>query len=99
ARERGQRGYEAYALRFLGEVAARRGRPEQAKAYYCDALDLAQALGMRPLVAHCHLGRGRFCTGRAAEAREPTIIAARLYRDMDMPFWLEQAEAEPIESA
>ena len=55
-----QRGYQAYALRLLGEIAAQREPPEveQAEAHYQQALALADELGMRPLQAHCHLGLG-----------------------------------------
>jgi hypothetical protein len=58
---------------------------------------LACALrGMRPLVAHCHLGLGRLCrrTGKRQEAKEHLTTAMTLYREMDMTYWLEQAEAE-----
>src|SRR5262249_45982808 len=60
AREQQERGHQAYALRLLGETTARRDPPqvEQAEAHYRDALALAEALGMRPLVAHCHHGLG-----------------------------------------
>src|SRR5438093_3432152 len=53
-----ERGHAAYALRLLGEVTAQRHPPEvtQATAHYQQALTLAEELGMRPLVAHCHLG-------------------------------------------
>jgi tetratricopeptide (TPR) repeat protein len=96
ARERGQRGYEAWALRLLGEVTARRDPPDQADGHYRDALALAEELGMRPLVAHCHLGLGKLCrrAGQREQARDHLITATTMYRDMDMRFWLEQAEAE-----
>ena len=57
---------------------------------------MAEELGTRPLVAHCHLGLSRLYrrTGTRAQAREHLTTAATLYRAMDMPFWLEQAEAE-----
>src|SRR5712691_3134948 len=44
ARERQERGYQSYALRLLGEIAARREPPEheQAAAYYQQALGLAE---------------------------------------------------------
>ena len=60
AREHQERGHQAYALRLLGDIAARREPPEsdQAEAYYRQALTLAEELGMRPLQAHCHLGLG-----------------------------------------
>ncbi len=95
AREGGQRAYEAGALRLLGEVAARREPPAHADGHYRDALALAGALGMRPLVAHCHLGLGKLArrTGNAAKAQEHLTGATTMYREMDMRFWLEQAEA------
>jgi len=101
ARERGQCGREARALRLLGEVAARRDPPEKAEAHYRDALALAEELGMRPLVAHCHLGLSKLCrrTGKRQDAQEHLATAATMYRDMDMPFWLEQAEEERKVSA
>ena len=50
---------------------------------------------MRPLVAHCHLGLGKLyrCTGDRSKAEEHLTTAATMYREMDMRFWLEQAEA------
>src|SRR5262249_16085760 len=71
-RERGQPGYEAYTLRFFGEVAARRDLPAHAESCYRDAFDLDEALGMRPLVAHCHRGLGNLygATGKREHARE-----------------------------
>jgi len=60
------------------------------------ARTLANELGMRPLVAHCHLGLGRLYrgTGDHAKAQEHLTTAVTLYREMDMGFWLEKAEAE-----
>jgi tetratricopeptide (TPR) repeat protein len=59
AREGGQRGHEAWALRLIGEITAHRDPPEHAAGRYRDAFALAEALGMRPFVAHCHLGLGK----------------------------------------
>ena len=96
ARERGQRHYEAWALRLLGEIAARRDPTERADSHYRDALSFAETLGMRPLVAHCHLGLGKLSrrAGKREQAREQLSTATTMYREMDMRFWLEQAEAE-----
>jgi len=60
ARTHKERGNEAYALRLLGDIAARRESPEseQAEAHYWQALALADELGMCPLQAHCRLGLG-----------------------------------------
>jgi tetratricopeptide (TPR) repeat protein len=101
AHERGQRGWEVRPLWLLGEVTARRDPPEKAEAHYRDALALAEELGMRPLVAHCHLGFSKLYrrTGKRQEAEEHLATATTMYRDMDMPFWLEQAEEERTVSA
>jgi hypothetical protein len=95
ARERGQRGHEARALCLLGEATARRDPPDHAEGHYRDALALAETLGMRPLVAHCHLGLGKLYrrTGTREQAQEHVATATTLYRDMGMTYWLEQAEA------
>ena len=67
-----------------------------ASAYYRDALVLAEELGMRPLVAHCHLGLGKLYrrTGQREQAQEHLTTATSMYREMDMTYWLEKAEAE-----
>ena len=97
AREHQERGHEAYALRLLGDIAARHESPErdQAEAHYRQALTLADELGMRPLVAHCHLGLGTLYLkiGRPEQARAELSAAIALYRAMEMTFWLPQAEA------
>jgi tetratricopeptide (TPR) repeat protein len=91
------RGYQAHALRLLGEVARGHEPPDldQAEAYYCQALDLAEEIGMRPLQAHCHLGLGTLYAkiGQRQQARAELSAAIDLYRSMKMTFWLPQAEA------
>jgi hypothetical protein len=59
-------------------------------------LALAEPRGMRPLIAHCHLGLGKLYqrTGNREQAGEHLTIATSMYREMDMPFYLEQAETE-----
>ena len=97
ARAHQERGNQAYALRLLGEIAARRDPPEvePAAAHYQQALTLAEELGMRPLQAHCHRGLGTLyaATGQREQARTALSTAIALYRDMDMTFWLPQTEA------
>ena len=97
AREHQERGHQAYALRLLGDIAARRDPPESepAVAHYHQALALADELGMRPLQAHCRRGLGTLYARRGQwEQARPELCAARdLYRAMDMTFWLPQAEA------
>ena len=97
SRKRKARGFQAWSLRLLGEIASRRDSPDMAEAEvrYREALALADTLGMRPLVAHCHLGLGKFHrrTGDQSKAGEHLTTAAMMYREMGMTFWLEQAEA------
>jgi tetratricopeptide (TPR) repeat protein len=97
ARQQKARGDEALALHQLGVVQAHADPPDvvQAEAHYQQALALAEELGMRPLVAHCHHGLGRLYsqTSRGEEARAALSTAIDLYRAMDMTFWLPQAEA------
>jgi tetratricopeptide (TPR) repeat protein len=90
-------GYQAHACRLLGEVTAQREPPEAelAEAYFRQALTVAEALGMRPLLAHCHRGLGMlYAKMRQREQAHTELSAAMaLYRAMDMSFWLPQAEA------
>jgi class 3 adenylate cyclase/tetratricopeptide (TPR) repeat protein len=92
ARQRKERGHEALALHQLGVVHAHADPPDavQAEAHYQQALALAEELGMRPLVAHCHRGLGTLyaTTGRQEQARTELAAAIELYRAMDMTFWL-----------
>jgi tetratricopeptide (TPR) repeat protein len=95
--ERNLRGQQAYVLRLLGEIGAQRNPPkvEQAEDHYRQALALVEELGMRPLMAHCHLGLGTLYAkiGHQEQARTELAAAIELYRAMDMTFWLPQAEA------
>jgi tetratricopeptide (TPR) repeat protein len=97
ARQQKERGEEAFALHQLGVVQAHADLLDalQAEAHYQQALVLAEALGMRPLQAHCHLGLGTLyaTTGQRQQARAALATAIDLYRAMDMTFWLPQAEA------
>jgi tetratricopeptide (TPR) repeat protein len=92
-----ERGHQVYALRLLGDIAARCEPLEsnQAEAHYRQALALAEDLGMRPLMAHCHLGLGNLYAKieRHIEARTELSAAIELYRAMEMTFWLPKVEA------
>ena len=91
-----QPGFRAHALHLLGDLAAHPDQFDAASgvAHHQQALALAQSHGMRPLVAHCHLGLGKLYrrTGDQTKAQEPLTTAATMYREMDMGFWLAQAE-------
>ena len=96
AHEHQERGNQAYALRLLGEIAAHSVPPEvePAEAFYRQAIALADELGMRPLLAHCHYGLGILYNrvGCPEQARTELSAAIELYRAMEMTFWLERAE-------
>ena len=69
---------------------------DDGEANYRKALALAEPRGMRPLIAHCHLGLGKLYqrTGNREKAGEHLSIATTMYREMGMQFYLEQAEVE-----
>jgi tetratricopeptide (TPR) repeat protein len=98
ARERGQRGYEGWILRLLGEIAAHphSTNREISERYYRQATVLADQLGMRPLLSRCHLGLGTLYgrIGKRPEAEEHLTTATAMCREMGMAFWLAQAEAQ-----
>src|SRR5262249_22904846 len=98
ARQQKARGVEARALVVLAEVHTHASPPEvpQAEATSREGLSLAEPHGMRPLVAHCHLGLGKLYrrTGKREDAQEHLTTATAMYREMGMTYWLEEAEAE-----
>ena len=89
-------GFAAHSLHLLGDVATYHDRVygEVGEALYTRARVLADQLGMRPLVAQCHLGLGRLHarTNRSRTAREHVERAISMHREMDMPFWLVESE-------
>jgi len=91
-------GIAAYALHLLGDIATYSDCFDAARgeAHYRRALALAEPRGMRPLVAHCHLGLCKLArrAGKREQAREHFTTAITMYRGMDMQFWCEQVEAE-----
>jgi tetratricopeptide (TPR) repeat protein len=113
-----QRGFEAEALRTLGDIHSacdqfdaekvpheRSGVEkvphggsgvEKAETSYRAAIALATELDMRPLIARSYLGLGRLYrrAGRREEAEQALTTAVTMFREMDMRFWLTQAEAE-----
>jgi class 3 adenylate cyclase/tetratricopeptide (TPR) repeat protein len=101
SRQYKERSSEAWTLRLLGEVMAAADTPdfEHAADYYRRARARAAELGMRPLVAHCHLGLGKLYhrADKREQAQEHLATATTMYREMGMTYWLEKAEAEMAE--
>ena len=69
---------------------------DRATSCYEPAISQATELGMRPLVAHCHLGLSKLYSrmDTRARAQEHLVTATTMYREMGMTYWLEKAEAE-----
>jgi hypothetical protein len=61
--------------------------------HHSQAMALAVDLGMRPLIAHCHLGLGRLHAhlGNGEQANERAGRAMSMYGEMGMTYWLERA--------
>jgi len=93
-----RQGFEADALHSLGEIQARQDIPDRvgAEEAYRQARELAETLGMRPLVARCFLALGRLYrqSGKRAAAEEHLTTASTMLAQMGMRFWLEQAGME-----
>ena len=89
ARQRGEPGHEAWAIRLLGDIASHPYRPDvaTAEAHYGAAMALASALGMRPPGATV-VASAPYTLRLASEEQaraEPSAID--LYRAMAMTFW------------
>ena len=98
-RQRAERSAEARVLWLIGAIEAhgtREGDGARAEDHYCAAMARAEELGIRPLIAHCHLGLGKLHrrTGEREQARAHLATAVAMYRAMDMGFWLEQTAVE-----
>ena len=96
-RAHGQRFAEPESLRVLGDIHAS-GEPPRladAEACYRSAITLAAELGLRPVIARCylHLGSLYGANGQRAEALEHLVQARNMLREMDMRFWLQQADS------
>lgn len=78
ARQHGQRGHEAWALLLLGEISAHGGDlVTDARLRYGKAASLAQTLGVRPIVAHCHAGIGQLYCRTGQRDRRASTSAPR----------------------
>jgi tetratricopeptide (TPR) repeat protein len=98
SREHKERGHQAWVCRLLGAIATHKNPPdvEGAEDRYRQALALAEELGMRPLIAHCHVGLGKLYRRIRSrqQAEEHLTTATTMMQEMEMGLWLERAEAE-----
>ncbi|MCG6875758.1 MAG: AAA family ATPase [Betaproteobacteria bacterium] len=94
ARAHKQRGFEAEALKILGDITGREAEGRQrAEQAYQDCLALAESLGMRPLTAICQLAIGELHARHhdVPGARTRFDSAAIGFRDLEMAYWAKQA--------
>ena len=97
SRKQGECGYEAHALRLLGELGLSDPSPlDASEASFHEALRIADELNLRPLAAQCHFGLGKRyrSAGRGGSAEQHLNTAAALFRELGMQFWLEQAQLQ-----
>jgi class 3 adenylate cyclase/tetratricopeptide (TPR) repeat protein len=98
ARRYGQRGHLAWALFLRGEVASAPGNGPfpGAESCYREAMAIGEALGMRPVVARCHLGLGRLFQSRGdtRQGVDHFLAASTLFAEMGMTFWEQLCDSE-----
>jgi DNA-binding SARP family transcriptional activator/tetratricopeptide (TPR) repeat protein len=96
AADAGERANEARALHLLAalESDAEPSSFATAAARYERPLALATALGMRPLLARCHLDVGTLphSPKDEPEVRSHLLAAVALFQEIDAPYWLDKAE-------
>jgi len=89
--------FGAWALLAMAKIQSENSSDqiEQALQTYCQAKELAEKFKMRPLLAHCCLGLGRFYKrrGEKENASSELIKAIDLFRSLGMRFWQPEAEA------
>src|SRR5262249_25651319 len=91
-----ERGREAWILRQLGKIQARRNPSDvdRIELFYRQALKQAQELKMRPLIAHSHFSIGELYAqiGQSDMARIELSTTVVLLRLMEMRVGLHEAE-------
>jgi class 3 adenylate cyclase/tetratricopeptide (TPR) repeat protein len=93
---RREAGSEAWAHRLLAEAGLRHCPPNGplVEEHCRRAMGLAAERGMRPLLAHCHLGLAELKrhSGTWDDARAHLATAASMYRELEMRSWFDKAE-------
>jgi tetratricopeptide (TPR) repeat protein len=87
ARDAGERGYEAWARKLLGDVIREdASNTGEAHNEYFASMALATELAMRPLQAHIHLSLGRLQRreNQIEKGRTELSLALTSYRSMEM---------------
>jgi tetratricopeptide (TPR) repeat protein len=96
AKKMGMRGMETDSLRVLGGTygGSEGADVEEAKKHLVSAMAMAEELRMPAEKANCQfdLAKIQAQAGSVNKARQNIEAAIKLYRDLDMPFWLNRAE-------
>jgi class 3 adenylate cyclase/tetratricopeptide (TPR) repeat protein len=90
------RGYQAWAVYLLASIAARDEPVPAGEAgdLYRQSLSIAEELGMRPLVGHCHLGLAGL-HARSGDRNRAALAAARAkaaFAKLEAPALVKTAE-------
>ena len=95
--QKGERGFGAWALYYMAKIQSQEEseQVQQSINSYRRVKEQAAELGMRPLLAHCHMGHGQVYIkkGKTSEARSELSAAMDLYRFMGMSLWMPQVES------
>jgi tetratricopeptide (TPR) repeat protein len=96
-RQTEERYFGAWALYVMAKIQSENGSDqiEQAGQTYRQAIELAEEIKMRPLLAHCSLELGQFHKriGENEKARSELMKASEIYRSLGMGFWQPRAAA------
>jgi tetratricopeptide (TPR) repeat protein len=98
ARLRGERGWTAWTNYVIGLIRLAEGEAgfDKGLAVFKESIEIAQALQLRPLLARSELALGQLHrrAGHKDTARSHLTKSVSLLREMQMPIWLQKAEAE-----
>ena len=98
AQQHGERGWAAWASHVLGLIRSAEGENsfDKALAVFKEAIEGARSLQLRPLLARSELGLGQLYrrAGHRDQARTHLANAVASLAEMQMPIWLQKAEAE-----
>jgi len=94
-----ERGEEAYARWLHATILSVSGdHSEAAGRMFMDAAELAAELGMKPLLAHCHLGLGDLDVSRAIPAARSARRerGLRLLETLGMRRWIDLSRSRTV---
>ncbi len=96
AENAGFEGQKAGLLRISAEIDLHLPNPnwKAIKQQLDDALKLSTQLEMLPNIGHCHLAMAKLYQQMEnnEESEKALEAALRIYKQLDMPYWIEQCE-------